>query len=58
MEYPTFIDYLELAHEIYLIPDQAEKLHVLKIKSPSGVMDAAYDENLTSKIVEYVKNLE
>jgi hypothetical protein len=58
VEYPSFASYLELAHEIYLDPDALAKRHVLKIKSPGGVVDEAYDGNAMEAILGCLKTLE
>ena len=58
VEYPTLANYLELAHEIYLSPAQLEKAHILKIRSPGGVMDEGYDDNVRSAVIEAIKKLE
>lgn len=58
VEYPTFASYLELAHEIHLEPAQLEKAHILKINSPGGVMDGAYDDNVRDTVIDCIKKLE
>lgn len=58
VEYPTFKHYLELAHEIYLDPAELDKAHILNIKSPSGLLDEAYNENVLDTVIEYIKKLE
>lgn len=58
VEYPTFAAYLELVHEIYLDPGELEKAHILKIKSPGGVLEEAYDDNVRDTIIECVLKLE
>lgn len=58
VEYPTLATYLELAHEIYLDPDELEKPHILKIKSPGGVLDEAYDDNVRDTVIACVRKLE
>ncbi|GGE38130.1 hypothetical protein GCM10007276_14430 [Agaricicola taiwanensis] len=58
VEYPTFANYLELAHEIYLDPAEIGKTHILKIKSPGGVLDEDYDENVMNRVVDCIKKLE
>lgn len=58
VEYPTLASYLELAHEIYLDSAQLEKTHILKVKSPGGVMDEGYDDNVRKAVIECIKKLE
>ena len=58
VEYPSLRSYLELAHEIYLSPEELEKKHILKIKSPSGVVDQSYDDNMLSVVLDCIKKLE
>jgi hypothetical protein len=58
VEYPTLQRYLELAHEIYLTSDQLEKRYILKIKSPGGVVDQAYDDNILDVVIDRIKKLE
>ncbi|WP_133244819.1 hypothetical protein [Caulobacter radicis] len=58
VEYPTFRQYLEFAHEIYLEPGQLEKRHILKIKSPGGVVDRAYEDNVLETVIECINKLE
>lgn len=58
VEYPTFANYLELAHEIYLDPAALGKAHILKIKSPSGVLDEAYNDNVKDTVIDCIKKLE
>ncbi len=58
VEYPTLPDYLELAHEIYLDPTELEKTYILKIKSPGGVLEEAYDDNVCDLVIACVRKLE
>lgn len=58
VEYPTFAKYLELAHEIYLGPAELGKAHILKVKSPGGVLDEAYNENVRNTVIECIRKLE
>lgn len=58
VEYPTLANYLELAHEIYLEPAELEKTHILKIKSPGGVLDEAYNENVKDTVIDCIRKLE
>ena len=58
VEYPTFANYLELAQEIYLDPTESGKAHILKIKSPGGVLDEAYNENVRNTVIDCIRNLE
>ena len=58
VEYPTFANYLELAHEIYLEPEDLGKVYILKIKSPGGVLDEAYNDNVMDDVIECIKKLE
>lgn len=58
VEYPTLQRYLELAHEIELPPEQLEKQYILKVKSPSGMIDRAYDDNILDVVVDCIKQLE
>lgn len=58
VEYPTLQQYLEFAHEIYLEPEQLEKQHILKIKSPGGVVDRAYEDNVLEIVIKCIKKLE
>lgn len=58
VEYPTFASYLELAHEIYLEPAERDKAHILKIKSPGGVLEEAYDENVRKAVIGCIRMLE
>lgn len=58
VEYPTLAAYLELAHEIYLEPAEREKTHILKIKSPGGVLEEAYDDNVRDTVINCVRKLE
>lgn len=58
VEYPTFASYLELAHEIYLEPAELGKAHILKIKSPGGVLEEAYNDNVRDTVVDCIRKLE
>ncbi|MEE4210471.1 MAG: hypothetical protein V2I43_14550 [Parvularcula sp.] len=58
VEYPTLAAYLELAHEIHLDPDELEKPHILKIESPGGVLEEAYDENVRDTVIACIRKLE
>lgn len=58
VEYPTFANFLELAHEIYLEPENLGKAHILKIKSPSGVVNEAYSDNVMEVVIDCLKILE
>lgn len=58
VEYPTLAAYLELMHDIYLDPSELEKKHILKIKSPGGVLEAAYDDNVWDAVIACVRKLE
>lgn len=58
VEYPTFAAYLELVHEIYLDPIELEKAHILKIKSPGGVLEEAYEDNVRDAVIDCVLKLE
>jgi hypothetical protein len=58
VEYSTLQRYLELAHEIYLSPDELEKQHILKVKSPGGVIDRAYDNNVLDAVIGCIRRLE
>lgn len=58
VEYRTLQRYLELAHEIELTPEQLEKQHILKVKSPSGMIDRAYDDNILDVVIDCIKKLE
>lgn len=58
VEYPTFANYLESAHEIYLDPTEIDKAHILKIKSPGGVLDEAYNDNVRDSVIDCIKNIE
>lgn len=58
VEYPTFASYLELAHEIYLEPSALEKAHILKIKSPGGVLEEAYEDNVKNTVIDCIRKLE
>ena len=58
VEYPTFANYLELAHEIYLEPEDLEKAYILRVKSPHGVVDEAYNDNVGSIVIDCIRKLE
>lgn len=58
VEYSSFASYLELAHEMYLDSDALGKKHILKIRSPGGVVDEAYDGNAMEVILGCLKTLE
>ncbi|MCO5792668.1 MAG: hypothetical protein HEQ21_07600 [Blastomonas sp.] len=58
VEYPTLQRYLELAHEMELTPEQLEKQHILKVKSPGGMIDRAYDDNIFDVVIDCIKKLE
>ncbi len=58
VEYKTLRKYLEFAHEVYLDPDQLEKMHILEIESPGGVVDEMYDDNVLDKVLDCLKRLE
>lgn len=58
VEYPTFASYLELAHEIELEPHDLGKAHILKVKSPGGVLDEAYDDNVMDAVLDSINKLE
>lgn len=58
VEYPTFAKYLELAQEIDLEPHDLGKAHILKIKSPCGVLDEAYSDNVMDAVIDCIKKLE
>jgi hypothetical protein len=58
VEYPTLPDYLELVHEIYLNPAELEKTYILKIKSPGGVIEEAYDDNVRDTVIACVRKME
>lgn len=58
VEYPTFANYLELAHEIYLEPAELGKAYILKVKSPGGVMDEAYNDNVRNTVIDCIRKLE
>lgn len=58
VEYATLQQYLELAHEINLIPEQLEKQHILKIKSPRGILDQTYDDNILDVVIDCIEKLE
>ncbi|RWX69387.1 hypothetical protein EN780_06415 [Mesorhizobium sp. M4B.F.Ca.ET.089.01.1.1] len=58
VEYPTLASYLELTHEIYLDEGDLGKRYILKIKSPSGVLDQAYDGNVLDIVVNCIEKLE
>lgn len=58
VEYSTFENYLELAHELYLEPSQLHKVHILRIKSPGGIMDEAYEDNVRNTVISCIKKLD
>lgn len=58
VEYPTFASYLELAQEIYLEPADLEKAYILKIESPGGVLEEAYDDNVRDIVINCIRKLE
>lgn len=58
VEYSTFANYLELAHEIYLEPEELGKTHILKIDQPGGVMDESYSENIKDTVIDCIRKLE
>lgn len=58
VEYSTFANYLELAHEIHLDPAELGKTYILKIKSPSGVLDEAYNDNVRDTVIVCIIKLE
>jgi hypothetical protein len=58
VEYPTFVNYLELAHEIYLEPTDLEKSHVLKIEYLGGLLEEAYDDNVLDTVITCIRKLE
>lgn len=58
VEYTSLRAFLETAHEIFLEPIELEKRHILKIKSPSGVVDQAYDDNVLSAVVDCIRKME
>ena len=58
VEYSTLQTYLELAHEIYLTTEELEKRYILKIKSPSGIVDRAYDDNVLDVVIDCIRKLE
>lgn len=58
VEYPTLAVYLELAHEIDLDPSDLEKTHILKIKSPGGVLEEAYHDNVLDAVIACIRKLE
>ncbi|WP_374393778.1 hypothetical protein [Tabrizicola sp.] len=58
VEYPTLAAYLELTHDIYLDPAELAKRHILKIKSPGGVLEEAYDDNVWDTVIACVRKLE
>jgi hypothetical protein len=58
VEYSTLQTYLELAHEIHLTPEELEKRYILKIKSPSGIVDRAYDDNVLDVVIDCIRKLE
>ena len=58
VEYPTFASYLELAHGICLKPADLEKRYILKLKSPGGVLEEAYAENVMDTVIACIRKLE
>lgn len=58
VEYTNFETYLDLVHEVDLEPHELEKRHVFKIKSPSMVVDQAYDDNTMDAVVACIRKLE
>lgn len=58
VEYPTLATYLEFVHEIYLDPAELENAHILKIKSPGGVLEEAYDDNVWDTVIACIRKLE
>lgn len=58
VEYPTFANYLEFAHEIYLESHDIGKTYILKIKSPGGVLDESYNDNVMESVIYCIKKLE
>lgn len=58
VEYQQFSDYLELANEIYISPEELEKAHILKIKSPGGVLEEDYSDNVRDIVIECIRKLE
>lgn len=58
VEYPSLGSFLELVHEVYLGPEELEKKHILKIKTPSGVVDQAYEDNSFDAVIACITNLE
>lgn len=58
VEYPSLRNYLEVAHEIYLTPEELEKKHLLEIGSFSGIVDQNYDGNSLDAIISCIRNLE
>lgn len=58
IEYPTFASYLELAHEICLEHADLEKPYIFQIKSPGGVLEEAYPENVQNTVIDCIRKLE
>lgn len=58
VEYPTLAAYLELTQDIYLDPAELEKTHILRIESPWGVLEEAYDDNVWDTVIACVRKLE
>lgn len=58
VEYPTLAAYLELAHEIYLDSAELEKAHIFKLRSPGGVLEEGYDDNVRDTVIASVHKLE
>lgn len=58
VEYPTFATYLEVMHEICLDPAELGKTYILKIDSPGGVLDEAYNDNVMDTVIDCIKKLE
>lgn len=58
VEYLTLRDYLELAHEICLDSAALEKKYILKIKSPSGVVDRVYEDSSLDVVLDCLRKLE
>jgi hypothetical protein len=58
VEYPTLRGYLELAHEIYLKPEDLEKKYILKVTPLGGVVDGAYDDNILDAVIECIQKMD
>jgi hypothetical protein len=58
VEYATLAVYLETAHEIQLEPADLAKRHILKMRSPGGVLDQAYDDNVLDTVISSIRELE